>query len=855
MELTVALDGEKKRDLRFFAGDDMSLTIVVYAHDGDVSPIAVTNVRFAAADGSLPMGSEFVVPSNFFGRVPYRIVGEVADITTTLAYGVMQTEGGWPSLFCWCAGPWPYGVVGKAENITVLDAHQNFNAPGNVESALEELGDFKKVAGDIGASVEIAVNAAAAAEESAEEAAEAAAEAVGVLAVVVKNELVPSRVAHLEQFITGFSGRGMLTAETINLVTEQAIVGPAAAGTDTVGATDATNFLVGARVSIKHINGRYANYFVAAKAANVLTLRPNLRYAVNSTCRIERTWFNRAHPGKFYMRELAQRIAYSTELDAAAPTGGRILFTDNNDPTTAEDKLVVLGGAVVNYFAASSIGSSGDETTPVRFPLGNTAYVTSLSVNAGVETALYSVPLDGDYIAKFVFSAAVATPSFLVQVLDGSGIANNEVIATYAIPASPDNVVPRVHTIPFTTRATKYLKVRVTCTAAPSGGFSFDQVDVFRSGGETGLIATKRTGAAVIVGLGDSWVAGDLVNTPEREPITQQLALELPGVTIINAGVGGNKIWEEVARFDTDVAPYRPDYVFVNTGTNECYNPASGTFYPNSVDYFLFQYRLLIDKILAIGARPIIIGVPALAQTDGAFSAWALNDRARTYGKYFTEWLAVRPLALGAKSGLESYRTDAVLTTGATPSVASMRRVDLTYAGATSITNLLGGVDGQIVTLTAKNGNVTLQPGILQLAGGVAVNLPTNSTITLQKLDPSVTTAWVELGRSITAASSSQEVTFTDADGATPSVAALALSAFVNLTYASATNITNFPGGVKNQQIQIRATTGNVTLPNGAFFRLTGSTNVTLTTNSVITLVKVDPALSGAWNEVSRSIK
>lgn len=168
MEITVALDGEKKRDLRFFAGDDMSLTIVVYEHDGDVSPIVVSNVRFAAADGSLPMDSEFVVPSNFFGRVPYRIVGEVEDITTTLAYGVMQTEGGWPSLFCWCSGsPWPYGIVGKADNITVLDAHANFDGTVSVEGALQELGDFKKSVGDIGAAVETATEAAESASEDA----------------------------------------------------------------------------------------------------------------------------------------------------------------------------------------------------------------------------------------------------------------------------------------------------------------------------------------------------------------------------------------------------------------------------------------------------------------------------------------------------------------------------------------------------------------------------------------------------------------------------------------------------------------------------------------------------------------
>lgn len=171
MEITVALDGEKKRDLRFFAGDDMSLTIVVYAHDGDVSPVTVTNVRFASADSSLPMDAEFVVPSNFFGRVPYRIVGEVEDITTTLCFGVMQTEGGWPTLFCDCLGsPWPYGIVGKSDNITVLDAHQNFDGIVSVEGALQQLGDFKKATGDIPGLVDTAVQAAADAEAAAQEA-------------------------------------------------------------------------------------------------------------------------------------------------------------------------------------------------------------------------------------------------------------------------------------------------------------------------------------------------------------------------------------------------------------------------------------------------------------------------------------------------------------------------------------------------------------------------------------------------------------------------------------------------------------------------------------------------------------
>lgn len=164
MDINVALDGAKERNLVFYAGDDLSIVLKVYAHDGDITPIEVTNVRFDAPAGNLPLGSSFTVPYNYIGRSPYRIVGDVAGITTTLAYGVLQTPGGWPTACCWyehgTLPAYPFGVVGKADNITLLDAGQNFTAPVSVEGALAELGEFKKQIGDGDAISQIAADAA-----------------------------------------------------------------------------------------------------------------------------------------------------------------------------------------------------------------------------------------------------------------------------------------------------------------------------------------------------------------------------------------------------------------------------------------------------------------------------------------------------------------------------------------------------------------------------------------------------------------------------------------------------------------------------------------------------------------------
>lgn len=167
MDINLALDGSKKRDLLFYAGDDLSIVLKVYAHDGDTTPIAVTNVRFDAPAGNLPLGSSFTAPYNYIGRSPYRIVGDVAGITTTLAYGVLQTPGGWPTACCWyehgTLPAYPFGVVGKADNITLLDADQNFSAPVSVEGALAELGEFKKQIGSADAISQVAADAAQAA--------------------------------------------------------------------------------------------------------------------------------------------------------------------------------------------------------------------------------------------------------------------------------------------------------------------------------------------------------------------------------------------------------------------------------------------------------------------------------------------------------------------------------------------------------------------------------------------------------------------------------------------------------------------------------------------------------------------
>lgn len=143
MQISVALDGEKRRDLRFYPGDDTTITVVVYAVDGDTVPLAITNEQFAFGNwGVLPVDSSFVASG--CSRREFRIVGDIAGITTTLAYGIAEIGAG-VSMSDICCADWDYGSQrgGRAfgtpaENVHVLDAGEHF-VGDDVEEVLSEL--------------------------------------------------------------------------------------------------------------------------------------------------------------------------------------------------------------------------------------------------------------------------------------------------------------------------------------------------------------------------------------------------------------------------------------------------------------------------------------------------------------------------------------------------------------------------------------------------------------------------------------------------------------------------------------------------------------------------------------------
>lgn len=95
MEITLALDRDNRRDLRMFAGDEITISLVVYAVDGDNTPVTVTAPLVITTPSglvSIPVGTPFVVPDTV-DRIKYRLTADVSGDTRTLCYGTILIQG------------------------------------------------------------------------------------------------------------------------------------------------------------------------------------------------------------------------------------------------------------------------------------------------------------------------------------------------------------------------------------------------------------------------------------------------------------------------------------------------------------------------------------------------------------------------------------------------------------------------------------------------------------------------------------------------------------------------------------------------------------------------------------------
>lgn len=139
-----------------------------------------------------------------------------------------------------------------------------------------------------------------------------------------------------------------------------------------------------------------------------------------------------------------------------------------------------------------------------------------------------------------------------------------------------------------------------------------------------GSLATDRRQAGNrVVFLGDSNMRGGITQTESalddlrwRSPSIPTWASMLSKQRILEvkmAGIGGNTIAQMLARFDTDVAPHRPNVVVVMAGTNDT-NSSNLTTMTDYAD----RMNTLLAKCVGIGARLVVCTIPPNNNVSGA---------------------------------------------------------------------------------------------------------------------------------------------------------------------------------------------------------------------------------------------
>lgn len=148
--------------------------------------------------------------------------------------------------------------------------------------------------------------------------------------------------------------------------------------------------------------------------------------------------------------------------------------------------------------------------------------------------------------------------------------------------------------------------------------------------------------------FGDSQTDNRHWSSPGHYPnILQELFAEAnPGITVVNAGIGGDDSGEGLKRIEHDVLAHRPDVCFVFFGGNDSafYGRDHSTITP---DQFEANTKAIIERLQSVECRPVLVtypGIPLFGDESGSVMAEMMNRLASLREAYDTGWVDIRGL-------------------------------------------------------------------------------------------------------------------------------------------------------------------------------------------------------------------
>lgn len=359
-------------------------------------------------------------------------------------------------------------------------------------------------------------------------------------------------------------------------------------GDSTIDVTDSTGYVSNQLIAYLATDGEYYTSRIRSISVNTLILVHPVEADIAAGTNVFSFYANKSHPQLRGYRALAD---YALRSDISEK---KVVVSFKNLYTNRTNYLDAIGSATFAELPTTNVAIPGS-------PSFHAIQVNTAVTGDGVQTKYFRVK--GKTHKFYIPINAGSTGTLNINVVTRAGVT----LYTYS-GATAGSLVALYEGV-FKPRYNDDIQIQITQT----GTLSFMQIgsiDVIEISEE------KELNGGVHVLLGDSWFA--------NEGISQRLAERLDNATIYEEGTGGDTAAALLVRFDADVTPHLPDYVWIMVGTNDYYAGVTAATYSLNIDK-------LINKIIEIGAKPIIFESSVGAKVSDGYSEYELTALSRDY--------------------------------------------------------------------------------------------------------------------------------------------------------------------------------------------------------------------------------
>ena len=378
-------------------------------------------------------------------------------------------------------------------------------------------------------------------------------------------------------------GGAFVDGESSSIFTVESV---AEVGQKNISLSDSTGLLVGQVIAYTDTIQYYSSK-IATIDSNMVTLEDNLEVTVPTGDNVFSWYTNNSHPttqGMYSIIDYAKRYLQA---------GNRMGDQERVFDVFGAD---LLNGTLLGT-ASIAVDATNDYLNP-GFPNYGSANITCNASGDGL-----SFDTDSQSASTYSYDVLInAGPSGVMTILFKSG---ETILKTVEHTTEGSSI--KLFNGQFQLKQSGIITVEITSTG---NSFKIGYIRINKK-----IVANDNLDSGTHVILGDSWAA--LGST------TARLQNNYSNATFYNEGVGGNTVSMINARFDTDVVPHKPRYIWIFVGTNDVFNSNFSTF--NS------GIQELITKCVTIGAKPIIFDCSVCPRVYSGKADWELTNKSHEY--------------------------------------------------------------------------------------------------------------------------------------------------------------------------------------------------------------------------------